>query len=190
MFESPTMTVLLCISLRCSYIGCIYVYKSFVILLDYSLKYYVVTLFFSLVWPLFWSLFCLISIATPASFSCPFAWKIFSIPSLSACVGLLFWSGSLVDSICAGHVFLSIQLYCAFWLEHLIHLHLRLLLAGTYSLPLFPWYLCSSLFLLKAVFLASLAILAWGRCILLACFCLGSSLFHFLYFKQEPFWTE
>ena len=60
-----------------------------------------------------------------------------SSPSLSVCVGLLSWGGSLVGSICVGHVFLSIQLFYVFWLEYLNQLHLRLLLIGTYSLPFF-----------------------------------------------------
>ena len=51
-------------------------------------------------------------------------------PSLSVCVSLLFWG-----SICVGHVFLSTQLFYVFWLEHLIHLCLRLLSIGSYSLP-------------------------------------------------------
>ena len=33
--------------------------------------------------------------------------------------------GSLIDSMYMGLVFLSIQLDCVFWLEHLIYLHLR-----------------------------------------------------------------
>ena len=38
----------------------------------------------------------------------PFAWNIFSNPSLSVCVGLFSWDGCLVGSICVGHVFLFI----------------------------------------------------------------------------------
>ena len=96
-------------------------------------------------------------------------------PSLSVCVGLLFWDGSPVGSRCVGHAYLSIQLFYVFWLEHLILLHLRLLSIGSYSLPFFlPVFLSLSLFLLflKAVPLASLAELVWWKCILLDFFCL------------------
>ena len=75
-------------------------------------------------------------------FSFPFAWNIFSNPSLSVCVGVLFWSVYPVVRISVGHVFLSIQLFCAFWLGHIIHLRLRLLLIGTYSLSLYPLCTC------------------------------------------------
>ena len=56
-----------------------------------------------------------ISIATLAFF--PYLLGIFfSNPSPSVCVGLLFWDGFLVGSICVGHVFLSIQIsYVFFW---------------------------------------------------------------------------
>ena len=86
-----------------------------------------------------------ISIATLAFFPVHLSGTLFSNPSLSVCVGLLFWGGSLVGSICAGHVFLSIQLLYVFWLEHLIYLHLRSLLIGTYSRPFFPLFLSLSL---------------------------------------------
>ena len=49
----------------------------------------------------------------------------FSILSLSVYICLQIWSGFLVDSICIGHVFVSIQPVCVFWLEHLIYLHLK-----------------------------------------------------------------
>ena len=59
-----------------------------------------------------------------------------------------------------------------FWLEHLIHLYLQLLI-GVYSFPFFsPLHLCSSLslflHLLKAVPLVTLAMLVWWWCTLLA----------------------
>ena len=51
-----------------------------------------------------------ISIATPA-FSPFYLQEIyFSIPLLLVCVYLSFWGGCLVDSICMGLVFLSVQL--------------------------------------------------------------------------------
>ena len=49
----------------------------------------------------------------------------FSIPSLSVCMGPYVWSGSLVDSIYMGLVFVSIQPVYVFWLGHLIHSRLR-----------------------------------------------------------------
>ena len=123
-------------------------------------------------------------IATLAVFSCPFAWNFFSNQSLLFCIGIFVWGGSLVGSICAGHVFLSIQLPCVFWLEHLLHLHLRLLLTGTFSLSFYPFCtfvpvsLTLFLHLIIAVPLAYLAMLLWWRCIFLAFFCVGNSLFH------------
>ena len=135
-------------------------------------------------WPFFRSRFCLIWVLLPMLFvSCPFAWKICFQPFTFCCVGVLSWGGSLVGSICVGHVFLSIQLFYVFWLEHLIHLRLRLLSIGSYSLPLFlPVLLCLSLFLpfLKAVPSASLAEMIWWKCIRLDFFCLGNSLFGLL----------
>ena len=91
-------------------------------------------------WRLFWSLFCLIWVLLPLLFfffPVHLFGKFVCSPSLSVCVGLLSWGGSLVGSICVGHAFLSIQLLYVFPLEHLIHLHLRLFLIGTYSMPFF-----------------------------------------------------
>ena len=51
--------------------------------------------------------------------------KSFSSPSLSVCVCPLFWGGSLVDNICRGLVFVSIQPVFVFWLGHSTHLRLR-----------------------------------------------------------------
>ena len=90
---------------------------------------------------------------------------LFSSLSISVCVGILFWGGSLVGSICVGHVFFSVRLPYVFWPEHLIHLHLRLLLIGSYSLPLYslctfvPFSLMFFVCLLKAVPLSYLAML-------------------------------
>ena len=121
------------------------------------------------------------SIATPAFFSCPFAWKICFQPFTFSLCKSFVWGRSLVGSLCVGHVFLSLQLFYVFWLEHLIHLHLRLLLIGTYSLPFFYTRVPPSLSLflpfLKAVPLVSLAELVWWRYILLDFFCLLNSLF-------------
>ena len=130
----------------------------------------------------FWSVFSLMWVLLPQLFIFPvYLLVIFvSNPSLIVCVGLLFRGASLVGSICVGHNFLSIQLLYVFWLEYLIHLCLRLLLIGTYSMPCFCTcaFLSLILFLpfLKAVPLASLAKLVWCRSILLDFFHLGNSL--------------
>ena len=94
-----------------------------------------------------------------------------------------------------GLFYLSIQLLYVFWLEHLIHLHLRSLLIGTYSLQFY--FLCTCvllsftlfLHLLKTVPFTYLAVLVWWRFILWAFFCLGNSLF-FLHFHWEHCWME
>ena len=45
----------------------------------------------------------------------------------------------LILSIYMGYVFSSIPLPYVFWLENLIHLHVRLLLIGTYLLPFYSY---------------------------------------------------
>ena len=128
-------------------------------------------------------IFSHISVATLAFFSLSICLENFLNTSLSVCVGLLFWGGSLVGSICAGHVPYLFS-YHVFWLEHLIHLHLRLFLIGTYHFSLCtcaPLSLTLLLPLLKAVSLAYLAVLIWWRCILAAFFCLGNFLFCLLF---------
>ena len=79
-----------------------------------------------------------------------------------------------------GSCFLIHSAILCLLMEYLIHLHLRLLLIGTYSLPIFCTYILLFLSLfppfLKAVLLASLAELVWWRYILLDFFCLGNSL--------------
>ena len=172
--KSPTTTVLLSISYLKSY-NIFFIYFSTLILgaymlqgsyrlVDNSLKYYILTILVSYYGLCFKSILSDISIATSAFFHVHLHGIFFPNTSLSACVDLLFWGGSLVDNLYVGHVFFTIQLLCVFWLEHLIHLHLRLLLIGTYSLPLFPFvpvFLSLFLFLLllKVIPLASLAIL-------------------------------
>ena len=96
--KSPTIIVLLSISLEilqdflhlfgCSFVGCIYIYHVYVFLVDSSFEYYEVTMwvFLALLWK---SILSDMSIATPAFFSCPFAWKICFQASLPVCVSLL-----------------------------------------------------------------------------------------------------
>ena len=123
-----------------------------------------------------------ISIATLAIFPSPFAWNIFFQSfTFSLCRSFVpRWVSCRQHMY--GSCFLILQLPCVFWLEQVIHLHLRLLLIGTYSLPFFSFCtcvpLCLTLYLrLRAVPLASLAMLVWWSCILLIFFCLGNSLF-------------
>ena len=88
-------------------------------------------------WPFFLkSVFSDMSTAIPAFFSCPFVWKICFQAFIFSLCSLLSWGGSLLDSMYVGHVFLYIQLFYVFWLEHLIHLRLRLLFIGIYLLPI------------------------------------------------------
>ena len=132
----PTMTVSLSISLkvlqdflyifRCIYIGCIYVYKSYIFLQDCSLQYYVVTFFVTCYGLSFELCFvCCYKYCYPSIVYVYSHEFFFSIPSLSASVHVLFQGGSLVGNIYVGHVFLSTKLPYVFCLEHLIHLHLR-----------------------------------------------------------------
>ena len=194
--KSPTIIMLLSISFLksskifknvfgCSYVGCIYIYNVYVFLVDSSFEYYEVTIWVSLYGPLFEVYFVWYEYCYPRFFfPVRLLGKFVSSLSLSVCVSVLSWGGSLVGNIYVGHVFLSIQLFYVFWLEHLIHLHLRLLLIGIYSLPI----LCTcvlpsfSLFLpsLTAAPLACLAELVWWMYILLDFFCLGNSLFGLL----------
>ena len=105
-------------------------------------------------WPFFGSLFCLIWVLLSLLFiPVHLLGKFVSSPSLSVSVGLLFLGGSLVGSICVGHVFLSIQLFYVFGLEHLIHLCLRLLSISSYSLTFF--HTCVLLFFSFPSFLYS-----------------------------------
>ena len=93
------------------------------------------SLFMVLLWK---SILSDMSIATPALFSCPFAWKICFQPfTFSLCKSFVLRWVSCRQHMC-GSCFLSIQLFYVFCLEHLIHLRLRLLSIGSYSLPFFP----------------------------------------------------
>ena len=122
----------------CSYGGCIYIYNGYIFLMDSSLEYYGVTFWVSFYGPFFEVYFVWYEYCYPCFFFPVYLLGIFvSSPSFSVCVGLLFWGGSLVSSTCVCHDFLSIQLFYIFWLEHLIHLCLRLLSIGSYSLPFF-----------------------------------------------------
>ena len=125
---------------------CLYVY---VFLMESSLEYYELSFwvsFYGLCFEIYfvWYEYCYLGF-----FSCSFGWNIFSNPSLSVCVGLLFWGGSLVGSTC-GSCFLSHSNTLCLLIGALINLHLRLLLIGTYSLPFFS--LCTLVPLLLSLF--------------------------------------
>ena len=106
----------------------------------------------------------------------------FSNSSLSVCIGLLFWSGSLISSMWSCFLIhpatlcFLIGAFNLFTFKVIIdrYLFIAIYFFGT-CVPLSP-----TLFLpfLKAVPLASLAVLVWRRCILWAFFCLRNSLFH------------
>ena len=138
----------------------------------------------SLFMDLFWNLFCLIWVLLPHLFfsPCPFAWKIcFQHFTFSLCRSFGLRCVSCRWLMCRSYLFI-IHLPYVFSLGHLIHLHLRLLLIGTYSLPFYSLCTCVPLplaliLLLKAVSLPSLSVLVWWRCILSVFFCLGNSLF-------------
>ena len=74
-------------------------------------------------------------IATAAFFWFPFAWNIFFHPFTFSRTCPYVWNGSLVDRIYIGIVFVAIQPVYVFWLEHLIHLHLRGLSICMFLLP-------------------------------------------------------
>ena len=110
--------------LRCSYVGCIYIYNCF-IFLDWFLDHHVVSFSVSYNSLYFKVYFSGISIATPAFFLFPSAWNIFFHPlTFSLCMSLdLRWVSYRQHRY--GSCFVSIQPVCVFWFEHLVHLHLR-----------------------------------------------------------------
>ena len=124
------------------------------------------------------------SIATPAFFSCPFTWNIHFQPfTFSLCKSFVLRWVSCRQHTC-GSCFLIHSTIPCLSLGHLIHLHLRLLLIGTYSFSFFhicvPLSFTIFLLVLKVDPLASVAELVWRRYILWGFFCLGNSLFGLL----------
>ena len=97
--KPSTISVLLSISfLKSSKISLIYlgapmlgayVYNVYVFLISSSLDHYEVSFPVSFYGLYLESILFDMNIATPAFFSCPFAWNIFSNPSLSVYVGIL-----------------------------------------------------------------------------------------------------
>ena len=105
--------------LRCSYVGCIYIFNCYIFFLDWSFDHYVVSFFVSfhslyfkdyLIWCKNCdSCFLLVSICMK---------YFFPSPSLSVCMCPLFWGRSLIDSIYRDLAFVSIQPVFVFWLGH------------------------------------------------------------------------
>ena len=157
---------------ECSYVGSTYIYNVYVFLVDSSLEYYEVTFWISVYGPYLKSILSDMSIATPAFFPCPFAWKICFQPfTFSLCRSSVLTWVSCRQHMCGSCFLIHSAILCVL-IGAFNHLHLRLLLIGTYSLPFFhtcfSLSLSLSLFLpfLKADPLASLAELVWWRCIL------------------------
>ena len=128
------------------------------------------------------------------SFLCHLHGVSFSILSLSVCECLEVWSVSLVRSIYMSLVFLSNWQTYAFWLEHLVHWHLKLLFLSTYLLPFCCFVLrvlvvllCSFLLLSLSSFVVwwlSLVICLISFLLLICLFVIGFSFFitlRFLY---------
>ena len=134
--KSPTIIVLLLISpftlvsICLTYCGApmlgAYIFISVIFLFGLILWSLCSVLLWLFSQPLFQSLFYLIWVFLfLLSFILHLHEIYFSRYSLSVCMCSLFWSRSLVDNICRGLVFLSIQPVFVFWLWHSTHLHFR-----------------------------------------------------------------
>ena len=121
----PLCLLIFALCIWCSYVGSIYIYSCYIFLLDQSLYLYIMsfisccslcfTVYF--VWYKYsHSSFLLVFICTEC---------LFPHPSLSVCICLYIWSGSLVSSIYMALVFVFIQPLYVFWLQHLVHLHVK-----------------------------------------------------------------
>ena len=154
--KSPTLIVLMSISfLKSSKIFLMY-------LSTLILGTYIFTIFVSSWWilrlsflkwssgSLYMALFlkstlCNMSIATPASFPCPFAWKICVQPfTFSLCRSFVLRWVSCRQHMC-GSCFLIHSAILCLLIGAFNHLHLPLLSIVRYSLPFFPF--CVPLFL-------------------------------------------
>ena len=137
--NSPTITALLLISplwllacaytLSCLYARCLSIYNCF-IFLDWSFDHYIVPFFVSWNSLYFKAYFVWVLLLQP-SFDFRLHGIPFSIPFLSVYKCPYHWSGSLVDGIYMGLVFVSIQLLLSFgWSIESIYIW------GNY------WYVC------------------------------------------------
>ena len=117
--------------IECSYVGCIDIYHCYVFLLDWSLYHYLVSYLIS----------CNI-----LYFKVYFVWYedcYSSFPLLPICMEYIFSSHTFIlqnesrseVGFLQNLVFVSIQPVYVFWLEHLIHLHLKQLLIYMVLLP-------------------------------------------------------
>ena len=110
--------------LRCSCVGCTDIYNWYVFLLDWSLDHYVVS--FLVTFFLLRTILSDMRIGTPAFFCFHLHGIYFFHPltfRLYVSLGLKWVSCR--QHIYIGLIFLSIQPVCVFWLEHLIHLHVK-----------------------------------------------------------------
>ena len=120
------------------------------------------------------------SIATPACFSCPFAWKICFQPfTFSLCKSFVLRWVICRQHMCGSCFLMHSAILCLligsfhlFTCKVIIDRCLFIAIFCTY----FPLSLTLFLPFLKAGPLASLTELVWWRCIFLNFFCLGSSL--------------
>ena len=127
--KSPTI-VLLLISLSIFLVYCrslcwvhIYLY-CYIFFLDWSLDHYVMSLSFITVFILK-SVLSDMSIATPVFFWFPFAWNIFFHPLTFSLYVLLDLNWISCRQPIFRFCFSVHSASLVFWLEHLIHLHLR-----------------------------------------------------------------
>ena len=109
--------------LRCSYVGCIDIYSCYVFFLDWPLDYYVVScliscnlLYFKVEFVWYedcYSRFLLLPICMEYIF-CPLTFSLY-----------VSWGLKWVS--CRQHIYWSFFFFnpCDFWLEHLLHLHLK-----------------------------------------------------------------
>ena len=134
---------------RHSYVACTNVYKIYILLLDSSLHHYSVSFFFSYYRFCFkvyfvWYMYCYPIFI----FSFPFLWNTFLHPFTFSLGMSLVLSWVSCTQHMYGSFFLSIQIPCFFWLEHLSHLHLKWLLIDMYLLPIYFYNYVSSFFFL------------------------------------------
>ena len=99
----------------CSYVGCMYIYKCYVFLLDLLLYHHVMSFFAYYYSHCFESILSAMSIVISALFLFPFAWNIFLHPgTFSLCVS---YEVSLIGNIQIWLIFSHIQPLYVFWLE-------------------------------------------------------------------------
>ena len=95
---------------RWFYVSFIYVYKGYILMLAYSLKYYVVTfcLFYGFYFEVYfvWYKYC-----TP-TFLCPFSWNIFFYPFTLLYISFVLWWASCRQHICRSCFLIHSAILC------------------------------------------------------------------------------